>query len=198
MSPGVSREQATAALNTVAKSIGEAHPRSHQGLQVGLAPPGFVGSTGRTPVTAFMTGVMALAGLVLLAACANLANLMASRVIDRFREVAIRLALGATRATIARQLLIEATLLSIGGGLAGFALAAGILQALARWQLPLPLPVQFEVTPHLPAFVFAAVVTLLVAVGGMHRAGAPGLEGATGAAHGIRSSRPFRTSMEFT
>ena len=111
-----------------------------------------------------MMGVMALAALVLLAACANLANLMASRVIDRFREVAIRLALGATRMTIARQLLIEATLLSIAGGLAGFALAAGILQALARWQLPLPLPVQFEVTPHLPAFVFAAVVTLLVAV----------------------------------
>ena len=164
LAPGVSREQATAALTTVARSIGEAHARSHQGLQVGLATPGFVGSTGRTPVAAFMTGVMVLATLVLLAACANLANLMASRVIDRFREVAIRLALGATRMAIARQLLVEATILSIGGGLAGFALAAGILQALARWQLPLPLPVQFAVTPQLPAFVFAAIVTLLVAV----------------------------------
>jgi predicted permease len=158
------RQQAAAALNAVAKSIGEAHPQSHQGLQVGLATPGFVGSTGRNPVAAFMTGVMALAALVLLAACANLANLMASRVIDRVREVAIRLALGATRAAIARQLLVETMLLSIAGGLAGFALAAGILQALARWQLPLPLPVQFEVTPHLPAFVFASVVTVLVAV----------------------------------
>jgi len=161
---GVSRQQAASALNTVARSIGDAHPRSHQGLQVRLATPGFVGSTGRTPVAAFMTGVMTLAGLVLLAACANLANLMASRVIDRFREVAIRLALGATRWTIARQLVIEATILSLGGGLAGFALAAGTLQALARWQLPVPLPVQFEVTPRLPAFVFAAVVTLLVAI----------------------------------
>ena len=110
-------------------------------------------------------GVMALAALVLLAACANLANLMASRVIDRFREVAIRLALGATRMMVARQLLLEAMLLSITGGLAGFALAAAVLQALARWRLPLPIPVQFEVTPHLPAFVFAGVVTVLVAVG---------------------------------
>ena len=89
----LSLEQATTALNTVARSIGETYPRSHENLEVALAPPGFVGSAGRTPVAAFVMGVMALAALVLLAACANLANLMASRVIDRFREVAIRLAL---------------------------------------------------------------------------------------------------------
>jgi predicted permease len=164
LAPRVSREQATASLNAIARSISDAHPRSHKGLHVGLAPLGFVGSTGRTPVAAFMSGVMALAGLVLLAACANLANLMAARVIDRFREVAIRLALGATRARVARQLLIEAMLLSIAGGVAGLALAAAVLQALARWQLPLPVPVQFEVTPHAPAFTFAGVVTLLVAI----------------------------------
>ncbi len=165
LAPRVSVEQATAALNTVAQSIGEAHPRSHQGLRVGLARPGFVGNTGRAPIAAFMAGVMALAGLVLLAACANLANLMASRVIDRFREIAIRLAVGATRLTVARDVLTEAMLLSIAGGVAGFALAAAVLQALARWQLPLPIPVQFEVMPHVLAFLFAAVVTVLVALG---------------------------------
>jgi predicted permease len=165
LAPNLSLEQAATALNTVARSISEAHPRSHQNFQVALAPTGFVGTTGRRPVAAFITGVMALAMVVLLAACANLANLMAARVIDRFREIAIRLALGATRVRIARQLLLEAMLLSIVGGLAGFALASAALQALARWQLPLPIPVQFEVTPHLPAFVFAAVVTVLVAIG---------------------------------
>jgi len=159
LAPGVSVEQATAALDTVAQSIGEAYPRSHQGLRVGLARPGFVGNTGRAPIAAFMAGVMALAGLVLLAACANLANLMASRAIDRFREIAIRLAIGATRLTVAREVLTEAMLLSIAGGVAGFALAAAVLQALVRWQLPLPIPVQFEVMPHVPAFLFAAVVT---------------------------------------
>lgn len=165
LAPGVSVEQATAALNTVAQSIGEEYPRSHQGLRVGLARPGFVGNTGRAPIAAFMAGVMALAGLVLLAACANLANLMASRAIDRFREIAIRLAVGATRLTVAREVLTEAMLLSIAGGVAGFALAAVVLQALARWQLPLPIPVQFEVMPHVPAFLFAAVVTVLIALG---------------------------------
>jgi predicted permease len=89
---------------------------------------------------------------------------MASRVIDRFREVAIRLALGATRARVARQLLVEALLLSIVGGGAGLALAAAVLQALTRWQLPLSVPVQFEVTPHAPAFIFAFFVTCLAAV----------------------------------
>ncbi len=165
LAPGVSVEQATTALNTVAQSIGETSPRSHSGLRVGLARPGFVGNTGRAPIAAFMTGVMALAGLVLLAACANLASLMASRAIDRFREIAIRLALGATRLTVARDVLTEAMLLSIAGGVAGFALAATVLQALARWQLPVPIPVQFEVMPHVPAFLFAAMVTVLVAVG---------------------------------
>ena len=165
LAPGISVEQATAALDTVAQSIGEAYPRSHQGLRVGLARPGFVGNTGRAPIAAFMAGVMALAGLVLLAACANLANLMASRAIDRFREIAIRLAVGATRLTVAREVLTEAMLLSIAGGVAGFALAAAVLQALVRWQLPLPIPVQFEVMPHVPAFLFAAVVTVLVALG---------------------------------
>jgi predicted permease len=164
LAPRVSREQATASLNTIAHSIAETYPRSHKGLEVGLAPLGFVGSTGRAPVAAFMGGVMALAGLVLLATCANLANLMASRVIDRVREVAIRLALGATRARVARQLLIEAMLLSIVGGIAGFALAVLVLQALTRWQLPLAVPVQFEVTPHAPAFIFSGLVTCLVAV----------------------------------
>ena len=165
LAPDVSVEQATAALNTVARSIGEAHPRSHQGLRIGLARPGFVGNTGRAPIAAFMTGVMALGGLVLLAACTNLANLMASRVIDRFREIAIRLAVGATRLTVAREVLTEAMLLSIAGGVTGFVLAAAALQALARWQLPLPIPVQFEVMPHVPVFLFAAVVTVLVALG---------------------------------
>lgn len=164
LSPRVSREQATASLNTIAHSIAETYPRSHKDLEVGLASLGFVGSTGRTPVAAFMGGVMALAGLVLLATCANLANLMASRVMDRLREVAIRLALGATRARVARQLLVEALVLSIAGGIAGFALAAVVLQALTRWQLPLAVPVQFEVIPHAPAFIFSGLVTCLVAV----------------------------------
>ncbi|HEY1306451.1 MAG TPA: ABC transporter permease [Vicinamibacterales bacterium] len=161
----VSPDQATADLNRIAASIAAAYPRSHEGLRLSLARPGFVGNTGRGPVSAFIVALMALAGLVLLAACFNLASLLAARVIDRRREMAIRLTLGATRSSVARHLLTETLVLSVAGGVAGFAIAAAILQLLAQWRLPLPLPVQFEVTPDVSVFLFAAIVTLTVAAG---------------------------------
>jgi predicted permease len=163
LAPGVSADQATADLNRVAGSIAAAHPRSHEGLRISLVRPGFVGDTGRSPAMAFMAGVMGLAVLVLLAACANLASLLTARVIDRLREVAIRLSLGASRARIVRGLLVEAVLMSTIGAVVGLALSSAILGSLSRWQLPLPVPVQLDVNPQRFALSFAAGVTLIVA-----------------------------------
>ncbi len=84
-----------------------------------LARPGLTGDWLGGPIRAFLTGLMLLAGLILLAACANLGSLFAARAADRSRELALRLALGSSRIRILRQLFTEAVLISLAGGAAG-------------------------------------------------------------------------------
>ncbi|HLG56100.1 MAG TPA: ABC transporter permease [Vicinamibacterales bacterium] len=157
---GVTAAQATANLNVVAEGLAAEHPVSHRGLRYRLVPPGLLGNMGRGPVSAFMVGLMTLAGLVLLAACANLGSLLGSRMIDRYREIAIRLAVGGTRLSVIRYVFIEIVLLAVAGGAAGYVVANAILYSLSQWRLPLILPVQLDVTPSLAGVAFAAAVTL--------------------------------------
>jgi predicted permease len=94
-------------------------------------------STARTPVTILMSAV----ALILLIACANLTGLMLVRVMRRSGELATRLALGATKASIFRQLMMEPALLAFGGGLLGLGLAASIINLFARFIPPDILPI---------------------------------------------------------
>jgi predicted permease len=161
---GVSRGQAEADLNTVAAVMAAEDPKANDGLRIRLTTPGLFGDTLRAPVAAFAGGVMALAALVLLATCANLASLLAVRVMDRFRELAIRLSMGATRIQVLRQISVEALLLCLAGGTAGLGLAVVVLSALSRWQAPLALPVQFDVMPDVGVFGFALLISLMAAL----------------------------------
>jgi predicted permease len=108
-----------------------------------------------------MAGLMLLAGLILLAACANLGSLFAARTADRSREIAVRMALGSPRPLILRQLFTEAILVSAAGGIFGMMGAAAILRVLSTWR-PIPgIPINVPVNPDARTYALALVLALL-------------------------------------
>ncbi|HVU46278.1 MAG TPA: ABC transporter permease [Terracidiphilus sp.] len=159
--PGITPAAAVADLNTIAASLAKTYPADDDGLRFTLARPGLVGDMLGGPARAFMTGLMLLAGLILLAACANLGSLFAARSADRAKEVAVRLALGSRRGLILRQLLTEATLVSIAGGAIGLAAGISILRGLTAWQ-PIPdIPINVPVNPDFRTYAVALILAVL-------------------------------------
>ena len=110
---------------------------------------------------AFITALSLLAGLILLAACANLGVLFAARAADRSREVALRLALGSSRNRILRQLLTEATLIAIAGGAVGLWGSILLLHRLSGWEPFAGAPIHVPVSPDTSTYVVALVLAFL-------------------------------------
>jgi predicted permease len=161
LKPGVTPGAATSDLNTIAASLAKTYPKTDDGLKFELARPGLVGNTLGRPARAFMAGLMLLAGLILLAACANLGSLFAARAADRSREIALRLALGSRRQLILRQLLTEAVLVALGGGVCGIAGAVAILRVLSTWR-PIPgIPINVPVNPDAKTYALALLLALV-------------------------------------
>ena len=159
--PGVTPAEATADLNTIGAALAKAYPGEDDGIKFSLAKPGLVGDFLGGPARAFMAGLMLLAGLILLAACANLGSLFAARASDRAKEVALRIALGSRRRLIVRQLLTEALLVSLAGGVIGLAGGVVILRFLSAWQ-PLPnIPINVPVNPDLLTYAVALLLALV-------------------------------------
>ena len=160
LKPGVTPQQAGADLNTIAASLAKTYPKDDAGLSFDLARPGLVGDVLGRPARAFMFGLMLLAGLILLAACANLGTLFAAHASDRSREMALRLALGSRRGLIVRQLLTEAILVSLAGGALGLFGGISILHWLSAWN-PIPsVPINVPVNPDLNTYGVALLLAL--------------------------------------
>ena len=160
LKPGVTPAQASADLNAIGANLEKQYPKDDDGLHFTLAKPGLVGDFLGKPARAFMAGMMLLAGLILLAACANLGSLFAARAADRAREIAVRMALGSRKGLIVRQLLTEAVLLSLAGGALGMFGGIAILRWLSAWQ-PIPsIPINVPVNPDANTYAVALVLAL--------------------------------------
>ncbi|MFC5863710.1 ABC transporter permease [Acidicapsa dinghuensis] len=160
LKPGASPQSATSDINAIAASLSKAYPKSDDGLKFALSHPGLAGNTLGKPTRAFMAGLMLLAGLILLAACANLGSLFAARAADRSREIALRMALGSRRKFIFRQLFTEAILVSITGGVLGIAGAVVILHFLSAWR-PIPsIPINVPVNPDISTYLLALALSI--------------------------------------
>jgi predicted permease len=163
LKPGVTQEQAIADLNSVGAYLEKTYPKDDAKMSFKLARPNLYGDYIGKPVRTFMTGLMLLAGLILLAACANLGSLFAARAADRSREVALRLALGSSRKRILRGLFTEAVLISLVGGAVGLAGSVALLHALSVWQPISRWPLHMSVNPD--AKVYGVALLLAVASG---------------------------------
>jgi predicted permease len=165
LKPGVNRGRAAVLLNVIKKRLDDTYRKddeNHETLTLQTAGGLIAGSA--TPAFTLMAVLMVVVGLVLLVACANVANLLLARAVSRQKEIAIRLAMGARRRQLIRQLLFESFILALTGAGAGFALAAGAARAISNFQLPLPFPVVFDFNVDWRVALFTLGLSIVTAL----------------------------------
>jgi predicted permease len=166
LKPGMSIPAVRAGLIAVGKRMDQALPvdyKYEEGLQVspvaGYARLKYESDT--LAIAVFFALLLAVTGLVLLIACVNVASLLLARASERRREIAIRIAIGASRGRLLQQLLADSLLLSLAGACAGLALAEISAQMLARIHLPVPIPIRLQISPDWRLAIYGAFLAVL-------------------------------------
>jgi predicted permease len=164
LAPGVTIDSAEAALDTITRRLDEQDPsapaRADKGRRVTLLWAGTMVPLPRNLKPVVIGFYVVLMGLIMLIACMNLGNMLLARGANRRKELAIRLAIGAGRFRLVRQMMSECMLLSLLGGITGFALAYFLSILSSQFQLPTAVPMESDFTPdwHAAIFVFALAI----------------------------------------
>ena len=159
---GVTPPQIQADLDSIAARVTHQFPKEEDNLGFKLIRPGLMGDFLGAPARGFLAGVLALSGILLLAACANLGSLFAARTADRTREISIRMAIGSSRWRVVQQIMVEAVVIAILGGACASALSWVAIKRLGNWHPPTDYPLRFHVAPQ-PWLLLVSLAVSVVA-----------------------------------
>lgn len=197
--PGTSFDQAASDLRAIGARLEAAYPDRNTGHRPNPVPLGLAGIQSARGALLLVMGAV---GLVLLTACANLANLVFARALGRSQEFAVRAALGADRRRLTRQVLTEHSVLALSGGLIGVVAAGFAIRGIALWLAPV-IPRAERVTLDARVIVFALGLTVVAAViSGIlpaslasRAAGQPSLRGEARSSTVSRGGRRMRAAL---
>ncbi|HWR50593.1 MAG TPA: ABC transporter permease [Bryobacteraceae bacterium] len=161
---GTTIKDAAAEIAVIGERISAASPESKKDRGLHVERAGQVNPGLRKMIAVFFLLLLGVAILVLLTACANVANLLLARASARQKEIATRLAIGAGRGRLVRQLLTESVMLALLGGIAGYGIARLGAFGIGQFRSPLPLPVDFSVTFDYRVLLFCTALSALTGV----------------------------------
>jgi predicted permease len=159
--PGVSREYVAAQLSTIADRLAVSYPATDKGNHFVFEQAGSLPPFARSMALLFLTALSIVVLLLLAIAGFNVANLLFAQAINRQREMAVRLALGATRGRLLRLVLLESLLLGLGGGTLGVVLSLWSTGALSSLRLPAPIPLNAQVSIDGRTLAYTFLISVL-------------------------------------
>jgi predicted permease len=156
--PGVTTERVSAAMNVISANLRSEFPEGNPDYGVSVEAYAPISRRAFGAGLAFSMLLFVVSGTVLLIACLNVGSMLLARVSKRSKEMAMRLALGAGRMRVIRQLLIENIVLFSLGGVGGVIIAVYVTRLLSSFQLPFDVPLVLDFTPDMRVLVFALVI----------------------------------------
>jgi predicted permease len=160
LKPGVTQSQAAAELSTLSQHYAKAYPTTDKGNGFYLDQADSLPPRDKSTILLFLAALSIVVLLVLAIASANVVNLLLAHAAGRQREMAVRIALGAKRGQLLRQMLLESVLLALGGGVVGTALSLWATSALAAFHVPAPVPLDLTLSVDWRVLLYTFVLSV--------------------------------------